>query len=70
MPDYRKMYAKMMASCEQAIQLLITAQQECEELYVSAPEGELRMLARPTRREKDAHDAKKAGYRNPAAPQK
>ncbi|MEN6470312.1 MAG: hypothetical protein ABFC62_02485 [Clostridiaceae bacterium] len=69
MPDYREMYAKMMTACEQAIQLVITTQRECEELYVAAPEGELRMLAQPAKRKKDAH-GEKAGYRDPAAPQK
>ena len=36
MEDYQKMYYKMVQATESAINLLIAAQQECEELYVSA----------------------------------
>lgn len=32
---YKAMYLKMMNACEDAINLLIQAQQECEELYLS-----------------------------------
>lgn len=41
MPDYKEMYLKMMRASEQAIRVLIEAQRECEELYLSAPEPEL-----------------------------
>ena len=41
MPDYKEMYFKMMRASEQAIRILIKAQQECEELYISGPEAEL-----------------------------
>ena len=41
MPDYKEMYIRMMRASEQAIRILIKAQQECEELYVSEPEAEL-----------------------------
>ena len=36
MPDYREMYLKMMRASEQALRILIKAQQECEEMYLSA----------------------------------
>jgi hypothetical protein len=35
MPDYQEMYLKMLKASEQAINILIEAQQECEELYIS-----------------------------------
>lgn len=38
MPDYKEMYFKMVRASEDAIRLLIHAQRECEELYMSAPE--------------------------------
>ncbi|MDY3079201.1 MAG: hypothetical protein SOR56_03175 [Oscillospiraceae bacterium] len=38
MPDYKEMYFKMVRASEDAIRLLIRAQRECEELYMSAPE--------------------------------
>ncbi len=36
MPDYRKMYLKMIDSTEQAIQILIDAQRQCEEMYIDS----------------------------------
>ena len=44
MPDYQKMYLTMFQASEDAINRLIKAQQECEELYLSAPEPELKAL--------------------------
>lgn len=40
MPDYKQMYLTLFNATEQAVNLLIRAQQECEELYVSSPEPE------------------------------
>ena len=37
MPDYKQMYLIMIQASEEAINLLIKAQQECEELYLLAP---------------------------------
>lgn len=34
MPDYQKMYLMMFRASEKAINLLIAAQQACEELYI------------------------------------
>ena len=34
MADYKEMYLKMLTATEKAINLLIDAQQECEEIYV------------------------------------
>jgi len=36
LPDYRKMYLRMVHASEDAIRLLIKAQQECEELFIHA----------------------------------
>ena len=38
MPDYKELYLKMMRASEEAIRILIHAQQECEELYLQAGE--------------------------------
>ena len=38
------MYLKMVRASEQAVRILIRAQQECEEMYVSGPEAELAMF--------------------------
>ena len=44
MPNYKEMYFSLFRATEKAISLLIAAQQECEELYLSAPEPELLVL--------------------------
>lgn len=35
---YKEMYLKMVRASEEAVRILINAQQECEELYLSAGE--------------------------------
>lgn len=35
MPDYKEMYLKMVRASERAINILIEAQRECEEMYLS-----------------------------------
>lgn len=47
MPDYREMYLKMMRASEQALRILIEAQQECEELYLGAEDEPIRILPLP-----------------------
>lgn len=47
MPDYKELYLKMVRATEAAVDLLIKAQQECEELYISAPEPELKLVELP-----------------------
>lgn len=42
--DYKEMYLKMMRASEEAIRILIQAQQECEEMYVTTQEPELIVL--------------------------
>ena len=44
MPDYKKMYLALFKASEEAIELLAAAQRECEELYISAPETDIRTL--------------------------
>ena len=39
-PDYKELYYKLFRATEDAIQLLIRAQEECEELYLAAEEEE------------------------------
>lgn len=38
--DYKEMYLKMMRASEEAIRILVKAQQECEEMYLGAEESE------------------------------
>ena len=38
MPNYKEMHFKMVRASEQAVNILIKAQQECEEMYISGPE--------------------------------
>ena len=38
MPDYKKMYLMMVNATEQAMDVLIKAQQACEELYIGKTE--------------------------------
>jgi len=47
MPDYKEMYLKLFRASEEAVNVLIAAQRECEELYVSAPEPELKIITQP-----------------------
>lgn len=53
MPDYKKMYLTLFRATEQAINTLIEAQRACEELYISEPETELRVLSLPKRTEEE-----------------
>ena len=34
MPDYKEMYLKMVRAAENAMKLIIKAQQECEDIYI------------------------------------
>ncbi len=51
MPDYKEMYLTLFRATEQAINTLIEAQRECEELYISEPETGLRVIPLPDRAE-------------------
>ena len=41
MPDYKEMYFKLFRATEKAMEILIAAQRECEEMYISAPTPEI-----------------------------
>lgn len=45
MPDYKKMYIKMLHSSEEALRIIIAAQQECEELYIASAHPKLRITS-------------------------
>ena len=40
MPDYKEMYLIMVRAAEQAQNILIEAQQKCEEMYLDARDDE------------------------------
>ena len=40
MPDYKEMYLIMVRAVEQAQNILIAAQQKCEEMYIEADDEE------------------------------
>lgn len=41
MPDYKEMYFKLFCATEKAMEILIDAQRECEEMYISAPTADI-----------------------------
>ena len=45
MPDYKEAYLKLFRATEKAVTILIAAEQECEELYISAKEPEVRVIS-------------------------
>ena len=64
MPDYKEMYFKMVKATEDAMRILIKAQQDCEEMYVSSKEPEIYVFPEVIRyggktKEADAKDAEK-----------
>ena len=52
MPDYKKLYMKLFAASENAIEILIAAQRECEEMILQEEMPPLRVIELPTRDEK------------------
>ena len=44
MPDWKELYLHMFRESEKAKNIIIDAQRLCEELYITAPEHELRVL--------------------------
>ncbi len=48
MPDYKKMYLKMLHASEEALRIIIAAQQECEELYIASANPKLRITSPTT----------------------
>ncbi len=56
MPDYKKMYLIMFRASEQAVNILIAAQQECEELYISSPKPEFQVIPLSSENKKDVNE--------------
>lgn len=56
MPDYKEMYFKLFRASEQAINTLIQAQHECEELYIGQPEPDLKVLSISTENKKSMEE--------------
>ncbi len=52
MSDYKEMYLKMFRASEQALDILIAAQRECEEYYIFSLEPELTVVPLPTENKK------------------
>ena len=44
MPDWKEMYLTLFRETEKAINILTDAQRRCEEMYINAPEPEIRLL--------------------------
>ena len=57
MPDYKEMYLKLFRASEQAVNIIIDAQRECEEMFLSAPEPGVTVLSfgeeHPKKEERD-----------------
>ena len=47
MADYKEMYLTLFRATEQAINTLISAQRECEEMYLSMPDPDFKVLPMP-----------------------
>ena len=44
MPDCKELYLTLFRDTEKAINIFTDAQRRCEEMYISAPEPEIRLL--------------------------
>ncbi|MDF2838468.1 MAG: hypothetical protein K0S60_171 [Evtepia sp.] len=52
MLDYKEMYLKMFRASEQAMNIIISAQRESEELYISMTEPGTKIVSLPTKNSK------------------
>ena len=52
MQNYKEMYLTMFRASELAVNILIAAQQKCEERYISSPEPEWAVVSLPTEKKK------------------
>lgn len=50
MENYKQMFRTLFQAVEQTIDILIAAQQECEELYVSSAEHQLNVIPLPEKK--------------------
>lgn len=48
MPDYKEMYLHLARETEKAVRILIKAQQDCEEMYISGEEENVVLLGAPS----------------------
>ena len=53
MPDYKKMYLTLFKASEEAVNLLIAAQRECEELYIASEEADITLLPMESEKERN-----------------
>lgn len=53
MADYKEMYRKLVQASEAAINILVDAQRECEEMYIASPEAKLTILPKETEKERE-----------------
>lgn len=53
MPDYKEMYLHLARETEKAVRILIKAQQDCEEMYISGEEEGVVSLGAPSGRAGD-----------------
>ena len=56
MTDFKEMYLKLFQASEQAINMLIEAQRECEKLYISSSQPELTVIPLSTENKKDVDE--------------
>lgn len=49
MANYKELYLKMFRSSEEAVNILIEAQQKCEELYSSSSNHECQVIPLPSK---------------------
>lgn len=47
MPNYKEMYLHLFRETEKSINILIEAQRRCEEMFLNAPEPEIKILPDP-----------------------
>lgn len=52
MPDYKKMYFKMLRASEKAMRIIIAAQRECEELYLDRTTPKNSIIVLPVKEQK------------------
>ena len=53
MPDYKEMYLKLFRAAEEAVNILIAAQRDCEEMYISDQEPSVIRIVLPNEPDKD-----------------
>lgn len=45
MPNYKELYFRLFRAAEDAVNTLISVQRECEELYLNAPERDMKVIS-------------------------